>query len=108
MVPNPLAPVAEPDVDDFGFSDLAILAGDAILAGGGGGDLTLAAFTSAGVLDSSFATNGIATFNYFTFDTATGPSPTDDSITDLVVLDDGRILIAGKAVAGGTRASWVA
>ena len=100
VVPNPLAPL---DGDDFGFSDLVILAGDAILAGGGGGDLTLARFTSAGALDSGFATNGIATFNYFTFDTATGPSPTDDSITDLVVLDDGRILIAGEAVAGGTR-----
>ncbi len=100
VVPNPLAP---PDGENFSFNALAILAGDAILAGGGGGDFTLAAFTSSGVLDSGFGTNGIVTLNYFTFDTATGPFPTDDEITGLVVLGDGRILIAGSAVAGGTR-----
>ncbi len=100
VVPNPLAP---PDGEDFGFNALAILPGDAILAGGGGGDFALAAFTSTGVLDTGFAANGIASFNYITFDTATGSIPSNDEITGLVVLGDGRILFAGPAVAGGTR-----
>jgi len=99
VVPNPLAP----DGDGFSFNALAILAGDVILAAGGGGDLTLARFTSAGVLDATFGTGGIASFNYFTFDTATGTTESDDAITELALQDDGRILFAGRAIAGGTR-----
>ncbi|MEO7387034.1 MAG: hypothetical protein ABIX37_08880 [Gammaproteobacteria bacterium] len=100
VVPNPLA---APDGADFSFNALVILPGDAILAGGGGGDLTLVRFTSAGLPDGNFATDGIASFNFFTFDTATGPIPSDDAITELAVLSDGRILFAGKAVAGATK-----
>jgi len=99
VVPNPLEEGA-----GFTFNDLVILDGDGILAAGGGGDLTLVRFTSAGVPDGGFATNGIATFNYFTFDTADGPSFSTDAINELVVLDDGRILIAGQSVAGATLA----
>jgi uncharacterized delta-60 repeat protein len=100
VVPNPLGQ----DGDSFTFNSLAVLPGDAILAGGGGGDLTLARFTSAGALDASFGSGGIVSFNYFTFDTADGPVPSIDVVSDLVLLGDGRVLIAGRAVAGGTKA----
>ncbi len=92
IVPNPL-----PTGTDFGFNAVALLSGDRILAAGGGGDLTLAQFTSSGVLDAGFNGDGIATYNYIVFDTAEGPSETFDVATALVVLDDGRILIAGRS-----------
>lgn len=87
---------------NFGFNAVAILAGDGILAGGGGGDLTLAQFTSAGAPDTAFDTDGIASFNFLTFSTVDGPNPSYDVITALAVLGDGRILIAGRAGANST------
>ena len=47
--------------EQFRFNDVAILPGDGVLAAGGGGDLTLAQFTSTGVPDTSFSGDGIAT-----------------------------------------------
>lgn len=81
----------------FGFNDVAVLAGDGILAGGGGGDLTLAQFTSTGAPDTAFDADGIASFNFLTFSTATGPNPSFDVITAIKVLGDGRILFTGRA-----------
>lgn len=92
VVPNPLAGGA-----NFSLNTVAILPGDGILAGGGGGDLTLARFTSTGAADPGFDSDGIATFNFFTFDTAEGSNATFDVINELLVLDDGRILMAGRA-----------
>lgn len=86
-----------PDSSDFGFNALAILAGDTILAAGGGGNLTVARFASNGALDTSFDGDGIASFNYLTFGSAEGPVETYDVATALSVLGDGRLLIAGIA-----------
>lgn len=91
LVSNPLS-----GGGDFGFNAVAILPGDYILAGGGGGDLTLAQFTSTGTADPAFGTAGIATFNFFTYETATGPNPAYDVITALSIQNDGRILMAGR------------
>jgi len=99
VVPNPLA---DPAGANFGFNAVAVLPGDGVLAGGGGGDLTLAQFTSAGVPDTSFSSDGVATFNFLTFDTAQGPNPSFDVVTALLVLSDTRILIAGRAGGSAT------
>jgi uncharacterized delta-60 repeat protein len=101
LVTNPL-----PAGGDFGFNAVAILSGDRILAGGGGGDLALAQFTSTGAPDGSFGTAGIASFNFFSFDTAEGANPTYDVVTALTVLDDGRILMAGRASASASANSY--
>ncbi len=82
--------------EGFRFNDVAILPGDVVLAAGGGGDLTLARFTSTGTPDTGFAGDGIATFNVLTFGTADGPDSTFDVATALTVLSDGRILLAGR------------
>ena len=82
--------------EGFRFNDVAILPGDGVLVAGGGGDLTLAQFTSTGVPDTSFSGDGIATFNFLTFGTADGPDSTFDVATALTVLSDGRILLAGR------------
>ncbi|MSR09463.1 MAG: hypothetical protein EXR82_08085 [Gammaproteobacteria bacterium] len=99
VVPNSLA---APAGANFGFNAVAALPGDGVLAGGGGGDLTLAQFTSAGVPDTSFSDDGVATVNFLTFDTAQGPNPSFDVVTALTVLSDNRILIAGRAGASST------
>ena len=51
---------------------MAVLSGDGIIVAGGGGDLTLAQYTSTGAPDTSFDGDGIATFNYLSFDNADG------------------------------------
>ncbi|MBL8200056.1 MAG: hypothetical protein JNK40_03710 [Chromatiales bacterium] len=97
VVPNPLT-----GGSGFGLNALVILPGDGILVGGGGGDLTLAQFTGTGAPDSAFGTDGIATFNFFSYDTVDGTTLTFDVITALAVLDDGRILMAGRAGASSS------
>lgn len=99
VVEDPLAAAGA----SFGFNAVAVLPGDGILAGGGGGDLTLAQFTSTGAPDSGFDGDGIASFNFLTFDNAQGPNPSYDVVTALAVLGDGRILMAGRA--GGSSTS---
>ncbi len=94
VVPNSLA---DPAGANFGFNAVAVLPGDGVLAGGGGGDLTLAQFTSAGAPDTSFSADGVATFNYRAPDFGQGPEPTFDVITALTVPSDGSILMAGSA-----------
>ena len=93
VVPNPLP---APGGAGFGFNAVTVLPGDRILAAGGGGDLTLAQFTSAGVPDTNFDGDGIATFNFLSFDDESGPQSSFDLITALKVLGDGRVLIAGR------------
>ncbi len=102
VVPNPLA---APEGSGFGFNAVVVLPGDGILATGGGGDLTLAQFTSAGALDTAFDADGIATFNVLTLTTAEGASPSFDVATAITTLGDGRILIAGRTGSSSTSAN---
>lgn len=95
VISNPLA-----SGRDFGFTAVTVLSGDRVLAGGGGGDLTLAQFTSNGAPDTTFDADGIASFNVVEFDTVEGTDASFDVITALAVLDDGRILMAGRAGPG--------
>ena len=99
VVPNPLA---APEGSSFVLNAVVILPGDVILAAGGGGDLTLAQFTSAGASDTAFDADGIATLNVRTSTTAEGASASVDVGTALTTLGDGRILIAGRTVSSSS------
>ena len=104
VVANPLE-----DGENFRFNALAILDDGAILAGGGGGDLTLVQLDPNGNPDPGFGTEGIATFNYQSFDTAEGPQHTFEIVSDIAVLADGRILLTGRAGldSGFSPSNWV-
>lgn len=91
VVSNPLA-----NGEGFGFNAVAVLSGDRVLAAGGGGDLTLAQFTSAGAPDVSFGGDGIANINVLSFESVDGPFLSFDLATAITVLEDGRILVAGR------------
>lgn len=73
---------------------IAVQADGAVVAGGSAdNDFALARLLPTGALDPSFGQAGIVTTNYRT--TAFGEK-SDDAITDLEVLPDGRILAGGR------------
>jgi uncharacterized delta-60 repeat protein len=100
-IPNP-----DPNGLEFGLRDVAVLAGDALIVGGGGSDLYLARLTAAGEFDAAFASAGQLVVDLETLASGTAPS-TDDSF-GLVVQSTGRIVLAGvRTQADGERSTAV-
>lgn len=90
--------VAEVDFgpgDDWG-TDIALGADGTIVVAGAAGNyakMALARFTSAGSLDLTFSGDGRRTFNM---------SPGEEGADDVIVDEQGRIVVAGGAAIGGT------
>jgi uncharacterized delta-60 repeat protein len=88
VVPSP-----DPNSPSFGVRALAIGAGDAIVAAGGGGDAFVARFTANGAPDTGFGTNGLTFVELGPVSGGTGVT-VDDGL-GVTLQSDGRIVVAG-------------
>jgi uncharacterized delta-60 repeat protein len=73
--------------DSVPNATLVMLPGDKALVAGRGQDLALTRYTSAGQRDTAFGVNGQVTLDF---------GSTDEGASDMALLPDGRLLIAGK------------
>lgn len=80
------------------FQSITPLAGDKILLVGGNHDVIVVRLLANGTPDNTFSGDGIATFNYSFKTIGEFQLKTYEEATSVVVLSDGRLLIAGSSM----------
>lgn len=86
-------PAPDPNVTDFSFSALLVLANDAILAAGGGGEVLVGRYLADGSPDPAFGTAGTVLVPLGPVTGGTQPSEGD--AFGVAVQSDGRVVVAG-------------